>query len=244
MTDEEIVQGILEGCSLRTFMVPDPALPRNQPEHMESYDLPHVVIKGKHFWGKSFTGHLIHLLGEAPISLNAFCYTNSADFFCSNCPMDYSTTFMRKDRYKTHEWNLIKNYKLIWDSENNQPVDIVASEIEACAKFKIALLDSEGIWNVHPVDLPMYEKESGQFQLKTVWESYPMFFRDANEQDKVAAEFYKKDWGGVGMLLQHSLQFECFYSVFPDGTYFNFYDIQRNTKREYKRLLVFTDNVR
>ena len=27
MTDEEFIQGILEGCSLRTFMGPDPALP-------------------------------------------------------------------------------------------------------------------------------------------------------------------------------------------------------------------------
>ena len=122
---------------------------------------------------------------------------------------------MRKDRYKTHEWKLIRNFRLIWDSDDNQPADIVASEIEACAKFRIAMLDCEGIWNVHPVDLPMYEKESGQFQLKTVWGSYPMFFRDANEQDKVVADFYKKDWGRVGMYHQLSRMFECFYSVFP-----------------------------
>ena len=38
MTDEEIIQGVLEGCSLRTFMVPDPAMPSNHPEHRESYD--------------------------------------------------------------------------------------------------------------------------------------------------------------------------------------------------------------
>ena len=52
MTDEEIIQGILEGCSLRTFMVPDPAISTNRPEHIESYDLPHVNIKGKHFKGE------------------------------------------------------------------------------------------------------------------------------------------------------------------------------------------------
>ena len=243
MTDEEIVQGILDGCSLRTFMVPDPALPRNQPEHGESYDLPHVVIKGKHFWGKSFSGHLPHIPGVAPGSRSAFCYTNSADIFCSYCQVDHSITLMRKDRYKTHEWKLIKNYKLIWDSEINQPADIVAGEIEGGAKFRIALLDSEGIWNVHPVDLPMYEKDSGQFQLKTVWESYPMFFRNANEQDKLVAEYYKKDREGVGMALIHSMWFECFYSVFPDGTYYNFYDIQRNTRRNYERFMVYSDNL-
>ena len=31
MTDEELVHGILEGYSLRTFMVPDPAMPNNSP---------------------------------------------------------------------------------------------------------------------------------------------------------------------------------------------------------------------
>ena len=34
--------------------------------------------------------------------------------------------------------------------------------------------------------------------------------------------------------------FVCLYSVFPDGTYYNIYDIQRNTRQEYQRLLVYT----
>jgi len=48
---------------------------------------------------------------------------------------------MRGDRYKTHEWRLVRNYKLIWDSGMKQSTEIVAGEIEACAKFRIALLD-------------------------------------------------------------------------------------------------------
>ena len=34
--------------------------------------------------------------------------------------------------------------------------------------------------------------------------------------------------------------FVCFHSVFPDGTYYNIYDIQWNTRQEYQRLLVYT----
>ena len=35
--------------------------------------------------------------------------------------------------------------------------------------------------------------------------------------------------------------FVCFYSDYPDGSYYNIYDIQRNTRQEYQRLLVYTD---
>ncbi len=240
MTDEEIIKGILEGRSLRTFMVPDPAMPSNYPEHIESYDLPHVIINGGTFWGKTEAGHLVHVLGEAPYSgLNAYCYSNMEGVFCAFCLEDGSAALMRKDRYKTHEWNLIGNYKLIWDSKGDQPADVVAGGIEACAKFRIALLDSEGIWNVHPVDLPMYETESGRFQLKTVRDGYPMFFRHQSLPDGMIEKVRGIDRATT--INYHPTIFECFYSVFPDGTYYNFYDIQRNTTQEYQRLLVFTD---
>ena len=241
MTDEEIVQGILDGCSLRTFMVPDPALPRNLPEYAESYDLPHVVIKGEHFWGKSFTGHLFHLLGEAPKSLNAFCYTNSAELLCSYNPKSKLIVLMRTDQYKTLDWRLIRNYRLIWDSDGDRSTESVASEIKAGAKFRIAMLDSEGMWNVHPVGQPMYEKESGRFQLKTVRDGYPMFFRHESLPDGMIEKVQGIDRDVIAYF--HPPIFECFYSVFPDGTYYNFYDIQRNTRQNYERLMVYSDNL-
>lgn len=41
----------------------------------------------------------------------------------------------------------------------------------------MAFLDSEGVWNVHPVDLPMFELDEKRFILKTVDDEYPLFFR-------------------------------------------------------------------
>ena len=239
MTDEELVQGILEGCSLRTFMVPDPAMPNNYPSHIESYDLPHVIINGAHFWGKTEYGHLHHVPGDEPLGLNAFCYTNAAEIFCAIRSDNGLVALMRKDRYKTHEWKLVRNHKLVWDSGGDQPVEAVAEEIEAVAKFRIALLDSEGIWNVHPVDLPMYEKDSGRFQLKTVRDSYPMLFRSGALPEHVIAKI--QEIGRDTAIILDSRLFECFYSVFSDGTYYNFYDIQRNTSKSYERLMVYTD---
>ena len=239
MTDEEIIQGILEGCSLRTFMMPDPAIPTNRPEHMESFDLPHVIINGAHFWGKTENSHLHHVPGDASCDLTAFCYTNMADVFCMYTPNPGTGALMRRDRYKTHEWKLVRNYKLVWDSGMKQPTEVVAGEIEACAKLRIALLDSEGIWNVHPVDLPLYEKDSGRFQLKTVKDSYPTVFRNRILADDLGAEVRNLDKDSA--IILDPPVFESFYSVFSDGTYYNFYDIQRNTKKSYERLMVYSD---
>ena len=241
MTDKEIIQGILEGCSLRTFMVPDPAMPSNYPKHKESYDLPHVIINGAHFWGKAAHGCLLHIPGEPPYGLNAYCYTNSADIFCAISPDNDRVALMRKDRYKTHEWKLVRNYKLVWDSSGDQPAEVVASVIDACAKFKIALLDSEGILNVHPVDLPMYETESGRFQLKTVRDGYPIVFRHKTPPREWITKCQEIEREEHTVFQSH--KFECFYSVFSDGTYYNYYDIQRNTRQNYERLLVFSDNL-
>ena len=238
MTGEEIVKGILEGCSLRTFMSPDPSL-TSHPEHIESYDLPHVVIKGSHFWGKSIAGHLPEIPGQAPSGPNAFCYTNAVEFFCAHNPADGVIALMRKDRYKTHEWKLVRNHKLVWDSGGDQRTEAVAGEIEAGAKFRIAMLDSEGIWNVHPVDLPKYETESGLFQLTTAGESYPAFFRDLTYLFKLIPTM--NDMRRETTRLCDASSFECFYSVFSDGSYYNFYDIQRNTKKDYQRLMVYSD---
>ena len=159
--------------------------------------------------------------------------------FCAYTPEDGSAGMMRKDRYKTHEWRLIRNNKLIWDSDGDQPADVVAGEIEACAKFRIALLDHEGIWNVHPVDLPMYETESGQFQLETARDGYPMFFRHKTPPREWINHSHKIERQDGIVFRPHI--FECFYSVFPDGSYYNFYDIPRNTRQNYERLMVYTD---
>ena len=78
MTDKEIVEELLNGASLRTFMMPDSSIPSNYPEHIETYDLPHIIINGENFWGKSETAHL-----TSQLRASAFCYTNIDNIFSS-----------------------------------------------------------------------------------------------------------------------------------------------------------------
>jgi len=247
MDDQEIIAKLLEGYSLRTFMNPDPALPSNSPEHEETYDLPHVIINGGIFWAKTITGHLMASEREAHGNV-AFCYTNYGDFFMSFSPtIEKGAYVMDIGRYKKHEWVLKKNYKLVWDSEKDQPADVVGREIDAAAILKIAMLDSEDIWNIHPVDLPMYFPDQGTFELKTVSDRYAMGFRKPREllqyleSPELALRENISPSGTAAILTLPS--FPTYYRLRSDGTYSNFFDIPRQTQKSYKALRVYSDNL-
>ena len=256
MTDDEVIAKILAGYSLRTSMVPDPAIPTNRPEHVESYVLPHVVIDGDRFWGKSETAHLFHTHGDAERNfipgdpqkgLAAFCYSNTGDLFFSYTPDQGRLSTIKKSRYKKHAWVLRPNHTLVWDSDNGDAAQAVGKEIESGAKLKIAMLDDDDIWNVHPVDLPMYEMGSGRFQLKTAADMYPKTFRDRAYLDAItdqAKASMENSPDSSAEVIAHVAAegFSTFYCVCSDGTYYNFYDIARSTRHKYKRLKVFSDN--
>lgn len=246
--DREIIEKILEGSSLRTVMVPDPALTSNRPEHVESYDLPHIVINGGTFWGKTRNTHLFHVRGERIAGCAAFCYTNAGEnFFGLSLPSNNLVAFSRH-RYKDYRWILVKNYRLIWDSQGTRSPEIVREEIDSASKLRIAMLDSEDVWNIHPVDLPMFELEPGVFRLKTEHDFYPSFCRQPNSADVLVGLMRE----AVGDLTQKTREmnvqfavpvFCAFYSASSEGVYYNYYDIPRNTQQRYKRLKVFSDRV-
>lgn len=244
LTGNEIISGLLNGDSLRTFMVPDPALSSNYPEHMESFDLLHIVISGDYFWAKTATAHLMH----KTMTVESFCYTNTGNIFCSYHPDSNMVNFMNRKRYKKHSWQLIGNYNLVWDSASDSTLDNVRKEMEVCSRLKIAMLDAESVWNIHPVDLPMFYTDERSFELKTVMDMYPMFFRCTSDIKKVLTDqssFFGEDVTDVSRGMPARVQaFSSFYNVRPDGTYFNFFDISRRTTQKYKRLKVFAERGR
>lgn len=246
MNDRELIDQLLDGCSLRTLMVPDPALPENAPEHLESYELPHVIVRGELFWAKSATTHLSIADGQ-PIGNVSFCYANHGDVFCSFAPgYKDGLYFMPKKRYTVHEWRLRKNFKVIWDSDAGESTEIVGEEIARGATFKIALLDSEDVWNLHPVDLPFYYSEANSFEMKTVSDLYPQFFRQPEEfQDSLRnSEGYDSFLTSESAIVRLSVpDFSTFYSVRSDGSYFNYYDVSRSSRQTYQRLKLFSDSI-
>ena len=226
-------------------MVPDPVLPQNAPQHAETLDLPHVVINGQDFWAKSETRHL-DIADDTPCANVSFCYTSAGDIFCSyGAGMESGLFVMPKSRYKVHEWRLRRNHRLIWRSDEATPASVIGDEIEQGSKFIIAMLDVEDIWTVHPVDLPMYFTATKTFELKTANDHYPQGFRDPIAfRDRILEdEAVKGLWSEGKAAATTTPGFSTFYNLASDGTYANYYDIPRATRHQYKRLMVFSDNV-
>ena len=241
-------------------MRPDESIPGNRPEHIESYDLPHIIINGEEFWGNSGTSHLFHKMGGEHLGRISFCYTNIGNIFCSFNSNDSGVMMMSKQRYRDHSWSLKDNYRLIWDSDRDHSTKFIKKEIEGCSKFKVAMLDSENIWNIHPVDLPTYYSRDEHFVLNTGMEEYPIFFRNCRYIKEALLEKFpdyfdhyfasnrdvvQQNHPGV-VAEKFNLGFEvqkfpCFYSIKSDGTYYNYFDIPRKTTQKYKRLKVFVD---
>ena len=111
------------------------------------------------------------------------------------------------------------------------------------------MLDAEDIWNIHPIDLPMYEPETETFHLKTSADLYPVMFRNPEHLEAVVAKCRTVigKTGNIGDAPIAHVEdhgFSTFYSLCSDGTYYNFYDISRSTRNRYKRLKIFSENTR
>ncbi|MBF0474384.1 MAG: hypothetical protein HQK59_00920 [Deltaproteobacteria bacterium] len=244
--DKDIVKEILNGASLRTFMIPDPAMPSNFPEHWECYDLPHVIANGNLFWAKSRNEHGTYVTGQ--LTSQSFCYTNMGSIFLSFNMFAAAIGVMPKSRYKEHRFIPIKNLKLIWDSDKKESPETVVQEIESGSRFRVAFFDSEGIWNIHPVDLPTYCPSSKQFMLNTACDMYPLFFRSIQEtgtlEKQVVDGLAKADSpnGGRGCVeVTNMRRFISRYSLLSDGRYQSHSDSLKGTFQEYERLKVFVE---
>ena len=220
-------------------MIPDPSIPSNSPEHLEGVELTHIVITGDLMWAKSDATHLSHTFGSSSGSLCAWCYSSPADVFASYAPEFSKLFLMFKSRYK-NVFITKNDYALIWDSEENTSTEAIRKKIEAGAKLKIAMLDSEDIWNVHSIGLPFYFPDSGTFQLKTAVDRYPVAFRSREETNKLRAVLEELSRGDIGGAYAVEVpEWFAFYCLNSDGTYYNYYDIPRQTTQAYKRLKVF-----
>jgi hypothetical protein len=245
--NDDLIQKLIDGYSLYTYMVPDDSIPTNKPLHCEGFYLPHVLIKDDTFWGMARTVHVSH--SKETFGFGHFAYTNHrSGLFLSYNPSTSNITFMSTKRYKRHEFIVKDNWKLIWDSAwNEKPQDYrIDRVIERGSCFKIAMLDDENIWNVHPVDLPMYHINEGSFNIKTEYFEYAFAIRSTKDIDELVEAnktFFstKPESNSDGVLHGTCAPFHAFYNVFDNGEYYNFYDIPRGSRQRYKRLKIFCE---
>lgn len=246
---DDIVAKLLDGQALRTFMLPDPSIASNAPSHLEGLDLPHIVVKGSLFWAKSSMTHVTHVRGEPECGIASWCYTNSADIFCSytftshECESE-SLGIMHKSRYLQHEWRLHDTFSLIWDSAARRDGKLVAQAVRRGLRMKIAMLDSEDVWNIHPVDLPYCYTEDDSFRMLTEIDKYPAIFRQPEgfiEHLRQSGALARLTADREQILLSDAVSHRTFYSVSSDGTCYDAAAIAGTDSTAYKRLKVFAE---
>ncbi len=247
MDDQEVIQKLIDGGSLYTYMVPDDSIPTNRPLHAEGFYLSNIVITKDVFWGMSRPGHLDHERNRVISQSSFFCYTNRFNgiFFNYN-PREEVMSLMPLNHYKSHEFIVKDNWELIWDSSRKEsyPINDFRNLVQSGSRFKIALLDHEVIWNIHPVDLPMCHLNEEILVMKTELFPYPEIIRRPKIMHGVVKEYESFFKSKPSSKEEEAIRVRCnsfraFYSVVSDGTYYNYYDIPKGSKHEYMRLKIF-----
>ena len=239
---------MIYGDSVYTYMVADDSMPSNRPIHSEGFYLSHVLIKGDIFWGMSRPVHLSHVSREG-LGVGMFCYTNGfGGIFASYNPGMKQMHPMQLNRYKTHKFIMKEEWNLIWDSEQKEeyPTQAIYAAIKRGVNFKAAMLDVEDIWNIHPVDLPMYYINTEKFEMKTESIDYPSVAREVETMNRLVEEYQayferEQTCNEEGILTISCNAFKSFYNLSCDGDYNNVYDIPRGSRQKYKRLKVFCE---
>lgn len=223
-----VLAALLEGASLRMTMWPDPAIVPEMPTHVEGFDLPHVIAVGDDFWAMTATC----LSSGGPIP-SSFAYPSRGRVFCSFMPSCGAGVLMSAARYTRRGWHLRDDCLSVWDSESGGSTQEIQSAVEGGRRLKIALLDAEEIWNLHPVHLPMVA--DGWFDLRTPVDAYPAWFREPGSIDEREGRLPPET---IASPRFSAAPFPTWYSVCADGTYRGAMDA---VPRPYRRLKVFAE---
>jgi hypothetical protein len=247
MDDQEVIQELIDGRSLYTYMVPDDSIPTNRPLHAQGFCLSNIVVTKDVFWGMSRPGHLEYDHNHVISQSSLFCYTNGFNgiFFHYN-PREEGMALMPLSRYKRHEFIVKDNWELIWDSSRKEscPINDFRNLVKSGTRFKIALLDHEDIWNIHPVDLPMCHLNAEMLVMRTELFSSPEIIRRPAMMQRVVKEYESFFKSRPSSKEEEAIRIRCnsfnaFFSVSSDGTYYNYYDIPMGSMHEYGRLKIF-----
>ena len=122
---------------------------------LESFELPHITLIGDRFFAKTANRHAVSFQFK-DYDLKAsfsYAYSNYYDYVVNFSQTEGFSRICSKYAYEKITFVASQNYDLVWDSENDQSVRPVEAAILNGRKLKIALLDTDDTWNIHPIHM-------------------------------------------------------------------------------------------
>jgi len=252
-----LAEALLNGADLSIFLRPDDTVKARSGTHtyIETLALPHAIVSGSHVWAFQENHAVQHQRGASFDGFGYFAYTNAADLFANvvyTHRMDalqqrkVRVQVMSSGRYAELNWITKDRYRKVWDSEAATGPQDVVSAIRAGARFKVALQDDSGIWNIHPVHYPFFTPDLDRLQFQTHAQFYPALMRAPAETflpilDQNAPGIFNAfdpvDREKTVRLEDGAVS--TYYSAYDDGSYYGMFDLFETANRRYRRLCVF-----
>ena len=226
------VDALLGGASLRVVLWPSEKIVPNAPPHVEGFSLPHVVIAGDAFWGKTPT---VHTRGN-PLTCS-FCYPSTGRLLCSYTPSNGTGRVIQTARYSRREWRVADDFEEVWTLDYEHDTRRLLDAVLAGRRLKAALLSEDVIWDINPIHLPMVTE--GWFLLTTPMDYYPAWFRMPGWPEKIEEAFAHQLKDDITL----TTVFECdafpsWYGLSPGGVYRGGLSEENLT---YKELRIFAE---
>jgi hypothetical protein len=253
------IDDLLNGASLRVVLHPHRDVQIYFPDMLESFELPHITLIGDRFFAKTANRHAVSFQFK-DYDLKAsfsYAYSNYYDYVVNFSQTEGFSRICSKYAYEKITFVASQNYDLVWDSENDQSVRPVEAAILNGRKLKIALLDTDDTWNIHPIHMPSFYVEKNFFELFTEQDSMPEFLKSSNKLNIIGKKFNSllKDYlrkntpknintafREVTMLNPDTDFFSNYYTVRSQGEYLHGkIVITEEEPQSYKALKVFAE---
>ena len=211
----------------------------------EHIDISHLVGTERHLWLSSINDHIpVRHLNETgtPIAYSFPLSSELNEFFVSSS-YDNSLKILSSHRFQSYHMVKGPRFTRVWSSTQAQAINQLEEAIKQGKALMIRLQDEEGFINYHPVDLCMIAYENGQKHIDTIrtrYSTYPMILRDEASLDNLRHALQEQGFNKESMFSLPSSNelnlYHCHYCCYPDGRYYNFYDIPRDNYKQYQGL--------
>ena len=181
---------LLNGHSLRVVLASPVPGRRDANALVESLDLCHVVIDGERFWGKTASAGAPQGIpgdtAQTPYCGCAYAFCDDAGYVVHSSPLWDSCRLIASREFAPIEFVAIPDFRLVWEWGGTGDMTTLRAAIVSGRLIKVALLDHDNIWNIHPVHQPTIRNHEAYFELFTDDDAYPALLRSADAVARIA----------------------------------------------------------